>query len=403
MKLYLFNPDADLALANHTEDYIPPASVRQMATDLSLLPIWFADAGSIVLTSENECNNAYFNAIKKTFLLPVDLITPSNLPVSSSLTTVEPWGWNLAQRKSLLRYGIGKNILPSIEDIQSYRELSSKATSISVLDAFSGFSHCCGEASLLATLEECRAYASDKNDCLFKSPWSSSGKGLWWCQYGYDEATNNWCRRILKEQGGVLASPIYDVCQDFAMEFYSDGCGHLSFIGYSLFETSRKGAYLGNTLLADEEIKQIIEHYFYSGFLDAVCEHLIGKLTSVYSTRYIGYLGVDMMVCKGNQREYFMLHPCVEVNLRMNMGLLSHHFTKHFLAPGVKATFSITYHSQPQKLKEMVEEYSHKYPIVVENGKLKHGFLSLTPITPQSHYLASVVTNHENLDGEIAL
>lgn len=403
MKLYLFNPDADLALANHTEDYIPPTSVRQMAADLALLPIWYADAESIVLTAENEYVKSYFHAMKELFTLPIDLVTPSDLSFLTSITSIEPWGWNLAQRKSLLKYGIEKNILPSIEDIQGYRKLSSKATSISVLDAFSGFSNCCGEASLLTTLEECRVYSSDKIDCLFKSPWSSSGKGLWWCQHGYDEATNNWCRRILKEQGGVLASPIYEVCQDFAMEFYSDGCGCLSFVGYSLFETSHKGAYLGNTLLADDDIKQIIESYFYPGFLDAVCKQLTEKLTAIYGTSYAGYLGVDMMVCKESQKESFVLHPCVEVNLRMNMGLLSHYFTKHFLAPGVKATFSITYHSQSQKLKEMVDEYSRKHPIVVENGKLKCGFLPLTPITSQSHYLASVVTNHENLDSEIAL
>ena len=61
MKLYLFNPDADLALVNHTEDYIPPTSVRQMAADLALLPIWYADAESIVLIAENEQVKSYFN------------------------------------------------------------------------------------------------------------------------------------------------------------------------------------------------------------------------------------------------------------------------------------------------------------------------------------------------------
>ncbi len=42
MKLYVFNPDTDMALANNEENYIAPASVRRMAQDLALLPIWYA-------------------------------------------------------------------------------------------------------------------------------------------------------------------------------------------------------------------------------------------------------------------------------------------------------------------------------------------------------------------------
>ena len=31
MKLYVFNPDTDMALANNEENYIAPASARRMA------------------------------------------------------------------------------------------------------------------------------------------------------------------------------------------------------------------------------------------------------------------------------------------------------------------------------------------------------------------------------------
>ena len=45
MKLYVFNPDTDMALANNEENYIAPASARRMAQDLALLPIWYAQIG----------------------------------------------------------------------------------------------------------------------------------------------------------------------------------------------------------------------------------------------------------------------------------------------------------------------------------------------------------------------
>lgn len=45
MKLYLFNPDSDLALASNEENYMAPASARRMIQDLALLPMWYAQPG----------------------------------------------------------------------------------------------------------------------------------------------------------------------------------------------------------------------------------------------------------------------------------------------------------------------------------------------------------------------
>ena len=43
MKLYVFNPDTDMALANNEENYMAPASACRMAQDLALLPVWYAN------------------------------------------------------------------------------------------------------------------------------------------------------------------------------------------------------------------------------------------------------------------------------------------------------------------------------------------------------------------------
>ena len=45
MKLYVFNPDTDMALANNEENYMAPASACRMAQDLALLPVWYAQPG----------------------------------------------------------------------------------------------------------------------------------------------------------------------------------------------------------------------------------------------------------------------------------------------------------------------------------------------------------------------
>ena len=54
MKLYVFNPDADMALGNNEENYMAPATIRRMAEDLALLPIWYARPGSGVLAPSDR-------------------------------------------------------------------------------------------------------------------------------------------------------------------------------------------------------------------------------------------------------------------------------------------------------------------------------------------------------------
>ncbi|MBO4985802.1 MAG: hypothetical protein J6C87_09250 [Bacteroides sp.] len=392
MELYIFNPDADMALANNTENYMPPVAAKQMATDLAMLPMWYAKPGGKVL-APSAYNADFLQQMKQLFPLQVDLLTEPELAEADATYSFQPWGWNLALRRRLLKTGLPENQLPSPEALDAYRTLAGRDTSIRLLQKLGKMEGCCGEAFKVTSLEECREYASRNPRCLFKSPWSGSGKGLWWCYNGLDEAAQNWCRKVLKELGMLVVSPIYDVCQDFAMEFCSDGKGKVTFVGYSLFETSRKGAYMGNTLAPTSEIRRIIERFFHRGFLPQVRTRLAKELAAAYGHSYTGYLGVDMMVCREATSGKYLLHPCVEVNLRMNMGVVSHLFSKRYLVAGRWAAFSVEYYPTNEALREAVERYSKENPLEVVDGKLRNGFLPLTPITPNSHYLAYVDTD----------
>lgn len=44
-KLYLFNPEHDMALANFTPYYQPPQEIVRMGEELSYLPLWYACPG----------------------------------------------------------------------------------------------------------------------------------------------------------------------------------------------------------------------------------------------------------------------------------------------------------------------------------------------------------------------
>ena len=54
MTLHIFNPENDLALACPSPHFIPPVSARQMADDLSALPVWWAMRGDAVCVASVE-------------------------------------------------------------------------------------------------------------------------------------------------------------------------------------------------------------------------------------------------------------------------------------------------------------------------------------------------------------
>ena len=73
--------------------------------------------------------------------------------------------------------------------------------------------------------------------------------------------------RVLRVQGEIMVEPLYNKVCDFAMEFYADGNGSVSFVGYSLFDTDAHGNYKGNFLLSDGQIKRFCRSIYLMRFL----------------------------------------------------------------------------------------------------------------------------------------
>ena len=59
--------------------YMAPATIRRMAEDLALLPIWYAQPGSGVLAS-SAYNADYLKQMQQLFRLDVHLVTEPELP-----------------------------------------------------------------------------------------------------------------------------------------------------------------------------------------------------------------------------------------------------------------------------------------------------------------------------------
>lgn len=175
------------------------------------------------------------------------------------------------------------------------------------------------------------------------------------------------------------------------MEFYSDGKGRITFAGYSLFRTNAGGAYEGNRLLPDAEIERRLSAYVPVAALHRLREELQRRLSISLGTEYAGYLGVDMMICRFALLPEFRIHPCVEINLRMNMGLVSRMLYDRYVWPGAGGTFRISYHPSDGQALQEHDAMKVEHPLHTRNGRVVKGYLPLVPVRKSSRYRAYIL------------
>lgn len=395
--LYIFNPEHDLALASGEANYMAPASARRMASELALLPMWYAEEGSAVL-APSAYNLDYVKKIQELLGLSVDLITEPELAIEPDLD-IRPWGWDVALRKRLSVLGVDEVLLPSMGQLNDLREYSHRSKAVALLPELQLNEYFCGESYYLKTPEEWKRFVEGRKECLLKAPLSGSGKGLNWCKGIFTPFISGWCTRVAASQGGVIAEPIYNKVEDFAMEFYSDGAGELTFVGYSLFHTGKSGMYEGNRLLSNGAIRKQLAQYVPLEALMDLENCLKYRLSALVGTVYKGYLGVDMMICRfpENEKPVFRIHPCVEINLRMNMGVIARFLHDRYVRPGSTGRFVIDYHPSEGEALQEHERMSATYPLESREGRVYSGYLPLVPVHKRSCYRAWIWVTPDNI------
>lgn len=387
--LYIFNPDHDLAIADFSPNYTPPASIVKMSEDLAVLPIWYSNGCKVI--ADGEENIHYYENIKRLFPIKSSIIKSDDI-IHYSDANIIPWGWNPLIRNKLLSIGVSGNWLPSINYLEKIRSYSNRINAVEILkelrDETVGLT---GESQYFTKLDDLLKYLkSTPVNKVLKMPVSGSGRGLVWIIGEITDKQTDWCRRVIKKQGGVVAEPVLDKILDFALEFEINS-GKAVFVGYSLFKTANSGAYSGNWLLPDEEIENRLSSYIPITLLHLTRKALQQKISDRFSD-YEGYVGVDMMICKEiiENKIIYKFHPCVEINLRMNMGLVSHIFCNKFIDPGSEGCYSVEYFKKEASALAFHEKMQREKPLKIDNGKIISGYLTLTPVTSSTHYTAFV-------------
>ncbi len=306
----LFNCSNDMALAAHVRQYVPPKRIQQMEADLAdLARVW------------------------------------------EGTKLAGPWGWSLATKQRYRQMGVAGELLPSDEWLEEVRRLSSREFACEYVKEL------LEEMKDERLLGEEMAFCKDvstvncrqsivNSPLIFKSPWSSSGRGVFVGRWN-DARTQARVQGFLSSQGGFVADGFYeDKVLDFAMEFVVHKDHTVEFLGYSVFQTGESGAYGYNYVESQEELLRRID-------VDAALLHRLIAYHKEHlaQTAYHGPVGIDMLKTADGS-----IHPCIEINFRMNMGILALLLHEQY---GSGATVALT----------PVRE--HGFQALVEDGQLK--------------------------------
>ena len=110
-------------------------------------------------------------------------------------------------------------------------------------------------------------------------------------------------------------------------------------------------------------------------------------LQEVYGSTYAGCIGVDMLVYRQKDGS-FAIHPCIEINMRYTMGMVALRLFQHYVAPRAVGDYRVSYEKEAGEALEKHRLMSETYPLRLANGRIQEGYLSLCPVTKDTHYRA---------------
>lgn len=347
----LFYPSHDIALGNGVKHFNPPYAALRLQEDLAALSqIWQRRDDS---------------------MHPI------------------PWGWDYDTRSYLNKeFKIKQKELPTDEELETLRQLSSRKTTIDIISKLHSYSEEFRHVSLPVYIDKEEIlidYLANNENFVLKTPWSSSGRGLSISKVISKETMLKHGVATIRKMGGIITERWYEKIQDFAMLFYV-GRNDVEFVGYSLFDNDEQGTYRSGKLMSNDMIE---------ASLPATCEIAKTALTDILREIFapvmnkpweVGYIGVDMMIVEGTEESQpdFFVHPCVEMNLRCTMGVVARRLFDSNYNEDVTGDFFITPAMDKERLLELDKNLRSTY---------KDNYRRLTEIGEETMFMAYAIVS----------
>jgi len=386
-KVFIYNPTCEIAIANGTLSFMPNKTLSKFESDLDVLPLYFTDENDVLLVRQIPDEKFLNTLLKAGISLPKFRFLESalqdhnfiNLPKQS----LQAWGWSPRIHHLLkpFKQSCSEEFLnqPNAFWKNEHRELYGRKNGLEVLKRFLDNSESdkyISEnliAQVCTSIEEIENRIKEWKQIVIKAPLSSSGRGLQVLRKSYlNDSIIQWINGTLEAQGYVTVEALLDKKHDFSLQYFCDGKGNLDYMGPGFFETNTNGQYEGNFLGG-------MPKYLINDLPKPEMEELSKGIsraieTSDIAMNYTGYLGVDCMLfddSKGNRK----IQPCVEINLRYNMGTLALILDK-YLATETIGTFKMIF--KPKSTFDVFHKnMEKKYPFEMKDGKWLKGYLPL--------------------------
>jgi len=392
--VFYFNPTCELAVANGSFSYIPPLLLQEMECDLAVLPLVFASENDFVI-SASPPSAEYIQLLKDCgFEVPrfCSLSELEEMP-TGSYDVICPWGWSPAAHfklKNLKEKCSGEfKTNPVYNWHEGHQSLFERSTSQNFL---TGILNNNPQSWLISksmtgvkvtNLTEIESMLNKNPALVLKAPMSSSGRGV---QIIRRKILNNsnkeWISGVLKQQNYLIAEPFLEKLADLSFQFRINEDSDIEYLGHSFFETNSNGQYKGSfihtglkDIFPDENSDELEE-------MIGTTALVIGKelMSSVYVRWHRGFLGVDAMIFRNEKR--LMMQPCIEINCRMNMGILTL-FLERKIRKEAKGKFELFY-GVPGEFEVYAKKNILLNPPVYQDGKISSGFFPLVePVCQQ--------------------
>ena len=238
--LYIFNPEHDLALAANLANFTSPHAGRKLRADLGFLSaLWAGEDDYVLVENVEQAVKAYGRLRAKTGSGPRRFVDKSQL-AHLNINKVEPWGWDLALRSFLLRYGV--NAVPSEDEIAVIRDLSHRKHAVNLLSELH-LSGTTGASSCVDSLSEVSRMLDEYGHIVVKAPWSSSGRGVRFIEGELNDYQSRWIQNIISKQGSVVVEPYYRKVKGFRYGVRERWNGQCKISGLIALSYEERGLY----------------------------------------------------------------------------------------------------------------------------------------------------------------
>lgn len=373
-RIHLFNPENDLALAFGGSNYTPPANAIALHRAGASLPLFYGERGDIVIADGVDREWA------REMIVRFDLGTELYIGYYPFKCEAAPWGWSFDARRQLLQMGVSQSAMPDDDRLTRLRQLSHRRLTVGVMrELKSILPFELPQIPIEAhSADEVLAFREAHGGCYVKLPWSSSGRGVIDASALPADVLHRRVEGMIRNQGSVMCEVVLDKVEDFAMLFYSDGYD-VKRVGYSAFFNEHGASYGGNIVANDIILHNRLTKIAGADKLAQISVALQSILSPTIAPYYKGYFGVDMMVYRYDGEMF--VAPCVEVNLRMTMGVVAWRLAQTVLADGLTARFSVSFKNNVASRKLAV----------VENHRLVAGTIDLIPTNKDFSIILEVI------------